>query len=641
MDAQEISFEPDVTCLVGKNESGKTTILQALHRLNPANGSRLKFQLVGEYPMAKLARERGGATDLEPVSARFSLEERDFAALEKAGYPLPEGTPITITASRTYSNELRFGCEVEFSNLIRSVKADAGLNDEDLGRLLDAADMAELELAVNELARELRGSKQPARGNAVAKVPELVRAEFGDYVDGEISSELNDELTSLLPKFFYFSDYEILPGSVDLSELAERLRGGGAIQDREETVLALLSMSGAEPSDFLDEDYISRKSELQSAAAELSQSVFAYWKSNQDLAVTFDTDMPVVGQDIQGRDIRHRFLKIELRDDRHGGVETNFDTRSAGFQWFFSFFAAFWKYQSAPGTTIVLLDEPGTSLHGEAQRDFLAYISGGLAEQNQVVYTTHSQHMIDPAKYERLRAVHDQASRSNPLAGVEVTTVSLASDRDTLLPIEAAIGYSVAQHLFLGSGRHLVVEGSSDFVYLERLSALLSKRGRAGLDPSLAIIPVGGIDNVAPFVALLGRRLEVSVLVDGPSSSRQFDRISRAAEAIGVPNTAIVRCSEAAESLPGSADVEDLFLTDDYLWLYEAVFGAVDHSRLADTHEPIMKRLTDAFGSFDHAVVAHTLTERLTDFEGIVSEQSLGNFEALFGLLNATVKSQG
>ena len=36
VDAQRIEIEDDVTCLVGKNESGKTTILKALHRLNPA-----------------------------------------------------------------------------------------------------------------------------------------------------------------------------------------------------------------------------------------------------------------------------------------------------------------------------------------------------------------------------------------------------------------------------------------------------------------------------------------------------------------------------------------------------------------------------------------------------------------------------
>src|SRR4051812_44637754 len=58
VEPQRIEIEPDVTCLVGKNESGKTTVLQALHRLRPANGSRLKFDLTTEYPRWRLARDR-------------------------------------------------------------------------------------------------------------------------------------------------------------------------------------------------------------------------------------------------------------------------------------------------------------------------------------------------------------------------------------------------------------------------------------------------------------------------------------------------------------------------------------------------------------------------------------------------------
>jgi recombinational DNA repair ATPase RecF len=30
-----VRFEPDVTCLVGKNESGKTAFLEALYQANP------------------------------------------------------------------------------------------------------------------------------------------------------------------------------------------------------------------------------------------------------------------------------------------------------------------------------------------------------------------------------------------------------------------------------------------------------------------------------------------------------------------------------------------------------------------------------------------------------------------------------
>jgi hypothetical protein len=72
--------------------------------------------------------------------------------------------------------------------------------------------------------------------------------------------------------------------------------------------------------------------------------------------------------------------------------------------------------------------------------------------------------MIDPTRYETMRAIHDQATRERPELGVIITAVSLSADRNTILPVEAALGYTVAKHLFFGSGPHMAVEGSSDFV---------------------------------------------------------------------------------------------------------------------------------------------------------------------------------
>lgn len=61
--------------------------------------------------------------------------------------------------------------------------------------------------------------------------------------------------------------------------------------------------------------------------------------------------------------------------------------------------------------------------------------------------------MVDPTVYEKLRAVHDKATREDQEAGVEVSKVNLKADhRDTVLPVESALGYSISQHLFIGSG---------------------------------------------------------------------------------------------------------------------------------------------------------------------------------------------
>lgn len=406
-------------------------------------------------------------------------------------------------------------------------------------------------------------------------------------------------------------------------------------------MVSLLEHAGEAPGDFLDEDYDSRKAELQAASTDLSRQVFKYWKQNSDLTVVFDTDNRIVDTEPNGTQVANRYLRIELRDGRHGDVETNFDTRSNGFQWFFSFFAAFSAYQDSDEEVIVLLDEPGTSLHPDAQREFIDYIFNELGAAKQTIYTTHSQHMIDPTRYEKLRAVHDRASREDPDQGVVVTLPNLSADRATILPIESALGYSVSQHLFLGSGQHLAVEGSSDFVFLLRMTEHNLTKKLTGLDPRLAMLPVGGADNMPAFIALLGRRLKVSALIDGARSQARLTRIKAAATANGVPESAIVLCSDVP-GMPTNADIEDLFAVDDYLRLYNWAFGtSVRAADLAATDEPILKKLLTLRSGqdFDHALPAHQLTNRREEFFSSMEAATESNFDELFKLLNATVQN--
>jgi len=636
---QSITIEPDVTNLVGKNESGKTTILKALHRLKPANGSDHKFDLTTEYPRWRLARDRRSELeilDTQPIRAVFSPTDANLDRLEELiGLRPPSGT--TLNAARTYDNDYIIWLDCPDADLIAAVADACKVSGEDQRLLLQRTGLDEASRFAKQRAQELK-EEEPLRSEALTAFPD----KLAEYRDALVltDDDVWKEVEGLVPEFFYFSSYNVLPGDCDLTDLARKIEAKESLTDPERSVVALLAHAGVKPSDFMDTDYNSRKAELQAASVDLSQNVFKYWRQNTDLEVVFDTDNVVQKTEPSGNQVTHRILKIELRDARHGNVETNFSTRSTGFQWFFSFFAAFSEYQDSKQDIVVLLDEPGTSLHGDAQRDFVRFVFEELGASKQTIYTTHSQHMIDPAKYEKLRAVHDKATRDNPDLGVEVSLVNLSADKATLLPIESAIGYSISQHLFLGGGQHLAVEGSSDFVYLQRFTEHLLRQGKEGLDPRLAIIPVGGADNLPAFVALLGRRLRVSALVDGPCSSPRVTRIKAAAKNNGVPESNVVAVSQVS-GMPNQADVEDLFVSTDYLKLYNWAFGkSLEESDLASTGEPLLKRIEDVEGEFNHALPAHALTDHRTEFFDGVDSQTVKNFEELFELLNATVSEE-
>ncbi len=71
--------------------------------------------------------------------------------------------------------------------------------------------------------------------------------------------------------------------------------------------------------------------------------------------------------------------------------------------------------------------------------------------------------------------------------------------------------------------------------------------------------------------------------------------------------------------------------------LPQQIFRIVKKGDLAANGEPIIKRLEDVVGEFDHALPAHTLTERRAEFFGAIKAKSIEKFEKLFALLNATI----
>src|SRR3954465_61499 len=82
-DSGWVEFD-QVTCLVGKNESGKTAFLQAIEKINPVDKTHANFDYVYDYPASRYtAYKRKHASDPAPVvTLEFELEADDRAAVE-------------------------------------------------------------------------------------------------------------------------------------------------------------------------------------------------------------------------------------------------------------------------------------------------------------------------------------------------------------------------------------------------------------------------------------------------------------------------------------------------------------------------------------------------------------------------------
>lgn len=357
-----------------------------------------------------------------------------------------------------------------------------------------------------------------------------------------------------------------------------------------------------------------------------------YWSTNPELRVLIDLVQKTVSLPAPQQGVHAVLdeLKVRLWDDRHL-LSLPFDQRSSGFRWFFSFLAAFSHYEQGREPIIILLDEPGVGLHARAQHDFLQFIEKRLAKKCQVLYTTHSPFLVQPAHLERARLVQDEG-RSK---GSRVSSDILSIDKDTLFPLQGALGYDLAQHLFVAP-HNLVIEGTSDYAYLLLVSEHLKSISRTGLDERWSLVPVGGADLVPSFVALLGHHLEVTVLIDSRKEGNQ--RLHKMAEQGILERNRIITVGEITKTK--LADIEDLFTVDEYLSLYNTAFSAaIKGSDLTGT-DPIVSRIARFLKveRFDHGRPADALLRSRDKFLPSLSADTVNRFEELFRKVNATLK---
>jgi len=621
LDSGVIEFDPAITAFVGKNESGKTAILEALYRINPVHTAG--FDESKHYPRWRLvADRRAGLIDVEPVvEAEFTIEASDAAAVEAVFGP-GVLTGDTLRIEHFYSKEPVFSVVVNPNAAFVNVATALGT---------PAALLALVDQTAQQLANSVAPLTALAPPVADAGWAEADRAGFLAEAKVRLGGRSTADavahlLETRLPKMFYFADYQMLPGRINVTELAGSEEPG---QSDLQTARALLKLAYTDAAALTDEDFEERTAELEAVSNELTQRVFKYWQQNSELSVQIMADKETESQ-YNGVVSVVRFLDIRVRDARHG-FTNNFSQRSSGFRWFFSFLAAFSEFEGYEHGVVVLLDEPALTLHGRAQADFLRYIEMELAPSAQVAYSTHSPFMVDSSELQRVRIVEDKGS----LEGSVVSDEALSVGSDSLFPLQAALGYDIAQNLFVGPD-NLIIEGTSDFTYLSVLSDFLLGLGRTGLDPRWRVLPAGSASNIPTFVALIGKSLDVTVLLDGStraSVAKIADLASR-----GYLAQKRVLLTDQFTSVTGS-DIEDLFTPGDYLGLYNGAFGTQLKVSALNGSDRIISRIGRANASdfSEHGRPAEFLLRNRDKILGSLSAKSLDNFEALFVAVNGTL----
>lgn len=613
-----------ITALVGKNESGKTAFLQALYKFNPVDPGA-DYNAVFDYPSKGYAQHRA-RDDRENdivVEAVFELTDAERGRIEEAFGP-GVLTSSRITVTRQYGESAKsYVIPYDEGSALRHVVSTLDLPYHLRTDVEGAGSFENL--------HNILGARTDLGDDATA-----LWARLDAWREHRFVLHLIDEYLPL-PKFLYFDDYSVMPGRASLADL-QRKRDAGRLRDSERTLLALLITVGARPEDFQDQGNFEQLTrELEAAANAISDEVFEYWSQNRELAVRLSISNAEAGASPpldQGP-----ILNIRIHDQRHR-VTIPFDERSRGFVWFFSFFAYFSAFDRSDEEVVLLLDEPGLSLHASAQSDFLRLIDERLARKHQVIYTTHSPFMVEADHLDRVRVVLDSDGE-----GTKVSSDIFSGDRDTVFPLQAALAYNLAQTLF-AAPNCLLVAGPADLLYLQILDDALRQARMQRLDPHWVTVPVGGADRLASFVSLLGgRRLNVAVLRDVAGAGDGEDRAVHGG--LGAPPGAVV--DVGGEDGRPDADIEDLFDPDFYVALVNRAYASeltypLTVGSISSDEPRIVKRLEDHFAQHGVAGGVFSRYRPAAAFLGdqvalipSISEETLERVEQLFRRLNALI----
>jgi len=491
----------DLAAFVGRNESGKTTILQALTMLN-------RDEMISELDLCDEMTEHL-KSEIRIVEGDFELNHNETEII-KERFPSLHLTKLKIF--RTNKNpeiQYDFGdthvnkeehqnlehwqdITKQLSNFVESIpnyiskKLDidffAGSMPEN--KKIIQAELDGFSSNLYAIATEEKRiiSEWEETNSKIIKNMEKI------LIDNTESEALKNFIgNNLHPRFVYFSDYKKILGNINLSEYikeseTEASAGIEYIEgfDRAETVRNLL---------YLAEFEIEKLEELKSSPSKLIKFLNT---ASKKLTERLNPSWKGEAINVELRLNPGNILSVVLSDVHKDGTITNtglLNRRAEGFKWTFSFivnFAA--ETQKAElKEAILLLDEPARNLHPTQQMG-ISDLLKNLAGSNQVLYATHSPFMIFDYTPGNLLVV--ELDRKKHLS--KIFYDYWKADDATLTPILYGLSKGLVdsitnREMGYNSRPLIIVEAMSDTMYLNAFDKFLQ-------DPNISMNPL----NVVP-----------------------------------------------------------------------------------------------------------------------------------------------
>ena len=563
----------DLAAFVGRNESGKTTILQALTMLD-------KDEVISELDLCDEMTEHL-KSEIRIVEGDFELNQ-DETEIVKEKFPGLQLKKLKIF--RTNKNpeiQYDFGdikidqkedenleywqnITKQLSNFVESIPnyiskkldTDFFTGNTPKDKKIIQAELDEFDNTLQAIATEEQqviSEWEETYTNIIKNVEKIL-------IDNTESEALkNFIMDNLHPRFVYFSDYKKILGNINLTEyIKESENGSGAgieyIEgfDRAETVRNLL---------YLAELEVEKLEELKNSPSKLIKFLNT---ASRNLTQRLNPSWKGEAINVELRLNPGNILSVVISDVHKDGTITNtglLNRRAEGFKWTFSFIVNFAAetQRSELKEAILLLDEPARNLH-PTQQAGISDLLKNLAGSNQVLYATHSPFMIFDYTPGNLLVV--ELDRKTHLS--KIFYEYWKADDATLTPILYGLSKGLVDSITdreVGNNSRplIIVETMSDTMYLNAFDKFLQDPN-ISMNP-LNVVPAYAKNSVLPLsIFHHNHGYNTFVLLDNDYESKQ---IAEQLKNNKFSETQIIFFERDGNLLQS---MEDYMVTEDYLY---------------------------------------------------------------------------
>ena len=431
-----LSPNDGITILAGQNESGKSSLLEALKHYEDAT------------PCPEAYRDEDISANFPWVRCVYEIEQGDdiYSEILNAKENKPELKQLL--ESEIISGFIKGLTEIAIDRIISYDTSK--YQKPALSRYASYGDFVKKAIAENEISKTVKETDvRFAIGYAVFMIaPKIIL--FDDFFD-------------LLPDKFYIDDLRKSP----------KPKGLQAVHNVE----AILETDFSNLAKLVDYRAIKQQREYEKT---LTADFNERWRQR----VGDETGATISVTYQQGGKEEGPYLRffIQTREGEYLAPEK----RSQGFKWFLSFYLHLTAENKSGSSSVLLFDEPGLHLHSKAQYDMLQVFEE-LSKNNKIIYATHSPYLIDADKLHRVRLVFNTSDKGTTVE--KITTKLSGNQKDAMKPIIDAMGMSVAHDFSAAKQKNIIVEGISDYYYFTASKKLMN------IDKDFYFMPAMGASN--------------------------------------------------------------------------------------------------------------------------------------------------